>query len=166
MPSSRQHRVLFRIREFRAEDLGTLAEIDAQCFPPGIAYGRKELTHYIRRPDALTLVAESTSPDLSPIAGFLVAHKVLRKSRQSIGHIVTIDVLPEARRSGLGSQLMGEAEQRLRGAGCEAVFLEVAVNNLAALQFYKRRGYFVLKTLPRYYQDELDALLMLKPLEP
>jgi [ribosomal protein S18]-alanine N-acetyltransferase len=159
------------LREYLPEDLKELSEIDQQCFPPGIAYDRRELAAYIQRPDTLTLIAEATSSRAkrgetiapvgpSVIAGFIVA----RKLKGEIGHVITIDVLPQARRSGLGSQLMAEAERRLQTAGCHAMFLEVAVNNLAAIQFYKRRGYFVLKTIPRYYQGELDALLMMKRL--
>jgi ribosomal protein S18 acetylase RimI-like enzyme len=40
------------------------------------------------------------------------------------------------------------------------VFLETAVDNVAAIAFYKRLGYAVLETLPRYYHGELDAFLM------
>jgi ribosomal-protein-alanine N-acetyltransferase len=164
-----QRQRVFRIREYRPEDLPRLSQIDQQCFPPGIAYNRAELARYIHRPGAFTLVAESASPDTAAttqntpvICGFLVAQKLKR----GVGHIITIDVLPQARRAGLGSKLMLEAESRLRATGCNSLFLEVAVNNLAAIQFYKRHGYFVLKTLPRYYQGELDALLMLKRLAP
>ncbi len=159
----------FHLREYRSADLPRLSEIDQQCFPAGIAYDRRELGAYISRAGALTLVAEaaSTGPDpgeapaSARVRGFIVAHKLQR----GIGHIITIDVLPPVRRSGLGSQLMTEVERRLEADGCHAVLLEVAVNNLAAIQFYKRHGYFVLKTIPRYYQGELDALLMAKRLE-
>jgi ribosomal protein S18 acetylase RimI-like enzyme len=44
------------------------------------------------------------------------------------------------------------------------VFLETAVDNLAALTFYKRHGYSVLRTLPRYYQGSVDGLRMEKRL--
>ncbi len=139
-----------------------LSEIDQQCFPPGIAYGRKELEAYVRRTGAFTLVAEmsGTRNLTSRILGFLTAQKLKR----AMGHIITIDVLPQARRSGLGSNLMGAAESRLAAEGCQIVLLEVAVNNVPAIQFYKRHGYFVVKTIPRYYQGELDSLLMAKRL--
>jgi ribosomal-protein-alanine N-acetyltransferase len=158
----------FRLREYHPADLPRLSEIDQECFPPGISYAREELNAYIRRPGAMTLVAENaegagtelSSATAPPICGFLVAQKVKR----GLGHIITIDVLPQARRLGLGSQLMAEAERRLHAAGSQTVLLEVAVNNLSAIQFYKRHGYFVLKTIPRYYKGELDALLMMKRL--
>ena len=53
----------------------------------------------------------------------------------------------------------------MRAQGCVSIYLETAVDNEAALKFYKRHGYFVLKTIPRYYQDKIDALLLGKHLE-
>jgi ribosomal-protein-alanine N-acetyltransferase len=59
---------------------------------------------------------------------------------------------------------MQAAEERLLRAGCQSVFLEVAVNNLPALAFYKKHGYSVIKSLRRYYPGGLDGLLMRKQL--
>jgi ribosomal protein S18 acetylase RimI-like enzyme len=81
------------------------------------------------------------------------------------GHIITIDVITEARRSGVGSLLLQAAEHRLRAAGCQRVGLETAVDNLSALSFYKRHGYVVARTWPRYYSNGIDALVMKKQLE-
>jgi ribosomal protein S18 acetylase RimI-like enzyme len=59
---------------------------------------------------------------------------------------------------------MSHCERRLIENSCDAVFLETAVDNAAAIAFYERHGYRVLQTLPRYYHGELDALLMGKRL--
>lgn len=156
----------FMIREFRRGDFNSLWEIDQKCFPPGISYSQLELLTYIRRLRSFTLVAERTNGsgpgagDGSPV-GFIVAEA----GRQKTGHIITIDVLEEARRSGLGSRLLAAAEQRLKEAGCRSVFLETAVDNRAALAFYKRHQYFLVKTLPRYYSNGVDAFMLKKELE-
>ncbi len=143
------------LRPFRPSDFKTLCRIDRECFPPGIAYSELELGYYMKRRGAITLVGEREGA----IAGFLVAHV-----RRGQGHIVTIDVLPAARRAGLGSRLITAAEERLRAVGCSVVSLETAVDNGAALAFYKRHGYAVVGTIPRYYQNSLDALRMEKQL--
>jgi len=80
------------------------------------------------------------------------------------GHIITIDVIAAARRSGVGSSLLRAAEERLQAEGSRAVGLETAVDNLAALSFYKRHGYSVVRTWPRYYANGIDALVMRKEL--
>ena len=165
-------RVLFTLRDFRREDFETLCRIDQSCFPSGISYSRLELSAYIRCRGAFTLVAESAEleqPERGEIAkpapsilGFIVAEA----SRRGMGHIMTIDVVSAARRFGVGSKLLAAAEERLQSAGVTQVFLEAAVDNQAALAFYKRHGYFVVKTIPRYYSNGLDAFVLHKDLHP
>ena len=59
---------------------------------------------------------------------------------------------------------MSAAEKRLAAENCHSVLLEVAVDNAPAISFYKRHGYSVLKTIPRYYNNSLDALMLGKKL--
>lgn len=148
--------VSFVIRDFKAEDFETLWRIDQECFPPGISYSRPELKAYIRHRGSFTLIASDT--EKQNIGGFLVAHG------GPIGHIVTIDVIAAARRSGVGSLLLRSAEEKLQAAGSRAVGLETAVDNTSALAFYKRHGYSVIRTWPRYYSNGVDALVLRKEL--
>jgi [ribosomal protein S18]-alanine N-acetyltransferase len=148
--------VAFVIRDFQPEDFETLWRMDQECFPPGISYSKQELKAYIRRRGSLTLVARAADEN-SPL-GFIVVHD------GSTGHVITIDVDAKARRAGVGSSLLRAAEDRLRASGCRAVQLETAVDNLSALSFYKRHGYNVLRTWPRYYSNGVDALVMRKDL--
>jgi [ribosomal protein S18]-alanine N-acetyltransferase len=149
--------VAARIRESSSEDFKELWRIDQQCFAPGISYSQRELAYYMAQRGAFTLVAE----DEGRIVGFVVGQRHPR----AMGHIITIDVIAEARRSGIGAMLMDASEARLKAEGCDSIYLETAVDNSAAVSFYKRRGYYVLKTIPRYYLNRIDALLMGKKLE-
>jgi ribosomal protein S18 acetylase RimI-like enzyme len=172
--------VAIRIRQFQSADFDTLWQIDQACFDPQLAYSRAELAFYMRRPGSFTLVAEAPAGETSvstsiasasagsagntlatvrKIMGFIVA-----EVRRQTGHIITIDVVSEARRLGVGSTLLQAAEDRIREKGARAVALETPVNNAAAISFYKRKGYFVEKTLAGYYSGELDALVMTKAL--
>ena len=164
--------------------------MDQQCFAPGISYSRPELKFFIRRRGSFTLVAEQEDEGTAgtranqrggkvasgDIAGGNVTKKIASESAASriagfivtqpgrTGHIITIDVASSARRSGVGSQLLQAAENRLRADGGKAVGLETAVDNLPALAFYKRHGYSVIETVPRYYSNGVDALRMRKDL--
>lgn len=171
--------VPFAIRDFQPADFDTLWRIDQACFPAGIAYSRAELKLYIRRRGSFTLVALDASrvafdpdPGRAPkssspvpfsnpaIAGFIVAEP----EHQGSGHVITIDVIATARRSGVGSLLLRSAEGRLRSAGSSSIELETAVDNVSALSFYKRHGYNVIRTFPRYYSNGVDALVLRKAL--
>jgi len=169
-PSRYNVAVPFVIRDFQNEDFDLLWRLDQACFPPGIAYSREELKSYIRHRGAFTLVAVETGAQDQEkeskvglekggkIAGFIVVHG------GPSGHVITIDVDATVRRSGVGSLMLQAAEDRLRAAGSRAVGLETAVDNLAALSFYKRHGYSVIRTWPRYYSNGVDALVMKKQL--
>ena len=184
--------VQFNLRNYRAADFERLWQIDQLCFPQGISYTQMELSGFITRRNAITLVADynelqddrekltvaSPQPDNGlnsrepgaersatvaatlAIAGFIIAHPVRGKA----GRILTLDIIPEARRMGLASLLMQECEQRLRDFGCTEVYLETAVDNGPALRLYRKLGYQILRTLPGYYAASLDAFLMGKPL--
>jgi [ribosomal protein S18]-alanine N-acetyltransferase len=167
----------FKIRDAEPADFDTLWRIDQHCFPPGISYSRAELRAYMGRRGAFTLVAEgaaemtgpsfelrkmqSSIPTVGTLAGFIVA-----EAHRRAGHIITIDVVAAARRHGLGSLLLLRAEKRMCTMGSESIELETAVDNLAALRFYKKHDYSVVGTLPHYYSNGLDALELRKRLRP
>jgi [ribosomal protein S18]-alanine N-acetyltransferase len=146
------------LRDYRPSDFKALWQLDQLCFTPEIAYTEYELQQFIEYPGAFTLVAEDERARPS-VQGFILTHV-----HKQHGHIITIDVRDTQRRTGLGSRLLQASEDRLRQLEREAVVLEVAVDNLAALTFYKRHGFAIVKTIPRYYSNGLDALKMTKPL--
>lgn len=158
----------FAIRNYRAKDFNTLLAIDHKCFAPGIAYSAFELKTYIQRRSAFTFVAEAKKlsdpgdPGI-PIEPGIVGFIVGERSRGN-GHIITIDVRSEARRHKVGSILLELAEKQLQLWDSKVVRLETAVDNLSALAFYKRHGYYVIRTAPRYYSNGMDALLLEKDL--
>ncbi len=145
------------IRDFQPQDFETLWRLDQECFSSEIAYSRQELQAYLRHKGAFTLIA--VDEEHGQVQGFIVAHPGIT------GHIITIDVSPKLQRSGIGSLLLRAAEDRLHAAGSAAVGLETAVDNLSALSFYKRHGYSVIRTWPRYYPNGVDALVMKKELK-
>jgi len=143
------------VRDFQPEDFDTLWRMDQECFAPGISYSKAELKSFIDRAGSFTLVAVDAQMN---IQGFIVIQG------GKAGHVITIDVSPRARRLGVGSLLLRAAEQRLASAGTGMINLETAVDNGSALAFYKRHGYNVIRTWPRYYANGVDALVLKKTL--
>lgn len=146
----------FHIREYQPSDFDALCAIDHQCFSESVAYSSEEMALGLAEPGAFALVAEESGR----VSGFaLFCHE-----RRDLGHVVTIDILPEFRRKGLGRELMEMGERRLNGDGVSRIVLEVDVRNEQAIGFYERLGFVIRRRLPRYYADGADALLMEKPL--
>ncbi len=157
---------MIKLRAFEKSDLAAAFRLDQVCFPPGIAYSLSELTRFLSRPSAFALVAENVAENgelPNRLAAFLVAlHRP--GSKNAAAHIVTIDVAPEQRRNGVATSLMEAAEAHYRHLACTTMVLEVAVDNAAALAFYRQRGYTPVRLRRGYYNGILDAYTMSKPL--
>jgi ribosomal-protein-alanine N-acetyltransferase len=154
------------IRPYQSDDFESLHRIDQACFPRGVAYSLWELRHYIESNRSMTLVAED---EAGHIAGFIIAQMRRVRNRGGTparpaccGHIITIDLLPEYRRSGIGTQLLRTVEEALLQQGADTIFLETATDNAPALAFYRAHGYTVLDTMKGYYANGSAAYLMAK----
>lgn len=91
-------------------------------------------------------------------AGFVLALDLHRECE-----ILSLGVLPERRREGIGSALLDCVcfEGRVRGAEC--VVLEVAVDNSAALALYTGRRFMPVGYRRNYYRQEsrrADAVVL------
>jgi ribosomal protein S18 acetylase RimI-like enzyme len=93
------------------------------------------------------------------IAGF-----ILTELDGPLAHIITLDVAEAHRRSGVGSLLLNTAENSLFAHGVRTVFLETAVNNHAAVNFWSRHGYIKEGILKRYYLNRIAGYEMRKAL--
>ncbi len=151
----------YLLRQFERSDLDDLWKIDQLCFPAGIAYSKSEIQSFTRSPAGFTLIAQGSSSvhGKGKIIGFIIA-----SAKRRVGHIITIDVLGEGRRNGIGTQLLAAAEGRLRELGCHQLRLETAVDNLTAISFYQRHRYEEIKRISNYYSNGMDALVLIKKL--
>ncbi len=76
------------------------------------------------------------------------------------GWINYLAVAPDHQRSGLGRQIMEEAERRLRARGCPKINLQIRTSNIQALDFYRSIGYVqddVVSMGKRLEQDESQS---------
>jgi ribosomal protein S18 acetylase RimI-like enzyme len=145
----------FLIRPYLPADLARLYEIDRICFSPAIAYSLGELCFYLAGRKAIGRVAEISRW----VAGFAVG----RTEKDGVAHVITLDVLPEARRQGIGRALMEALHAEFDRRGARSAILEVSVENVEARRFYEKLGYRFVGLLPGYYNGEIDACRMLRP---
>jgi [ribosomal protein S18]-alanine N-acetyltransferase len=145
------------IRHAVPADFDALLEIDEASFPNGVAYDAAELSYFMNRSGAETLVVD----DGGGIVAFVILE--VHRTRRS-ATIVTLDVRETHRRTGHGSQLMLEAEDILSRRGVERYDLQVDVTNRGAIRFYRKHGFQIVRTLRNYYSNGNDAFLMVKEL--
>jgi len=78
--------------------------------------------------------------------------------------VLTVGVLPEHRKSGIGTAFMEQLENWASDKESNAMMLEVGVDNSGAIALYKSLGYVQISLRKNYYGTGLDALVMRKEL--
>ncbi|WP_137283971.1 GNAT family N-acetyltransferase [Halorussus salinisoli] len=107
-----------------------------------------------------TLADEQGEPRADEsVVGYVVANLVPNHGR-SFGHIKDIAVHPDHRGEGVGAELLERALHVLEVRGAQSVKLEVRASNDRALSLYRSFDFQYLRTIPRYYDDGEDALIL------
>jgi ribosomal-protein-alanine N-acetyltransferase len=75
--------------------------------------------------------------------------------------VLTVGVVPEARRRGIGLQLLTDLLVEARRRGARAMYLEVRVDNEPARRLYEREGFSKVGIRRGYYDGgRVDAVVM------
>jgi ribosomal-protein-alanine N-acetyltransferase len=91
---------------------------------------------------------------------------VLARVAADEAEILTLGVVPGARRGGVATVLLAAAEARAAEAGARTIYLEVASTNTAARALYAAAGYAQAGLRRQYYADGSDALILLRTVMP
>jgi ribosomal-protein-alanine acetyltransferase len=142
------------IRPLEARDVDAVLAIQVAC--PEIAQWNAWDYVRVSRGEMAGWVTEQYEV-LSEIGGFLVARRIA-----SDIEILNLAVRPEARRRGMGSELLREAFAWGKSLGVNSALLEVRETNLAALQFYARHGFKAVGRRKQYYVAPAEDALVLK----
>lgn len=92
-------------------------------------------------------------------SGFILCRAVADEAE-----ILTLAVVPQARRQGAGRALVAAAEPIAMQRGAETLFLEVSSANPAALALYAAAGFEPAGLRKAYYENGADALVMRRTL--
>ncbi|MEM2119297.1 MAG: ribosomal protein S18-alanine N-acetyltransferase [Candidatus Bathyarchaeia archaeon] len=152
------------LRKFELEDLQAVIKINQTCLPEN--YSDFFFVDLFRRFPETFLVAD--------VGGEIVGYIMCRievglppvglKGLIKKGHVVSVAVLEEHRKKGIGTALVNKAMEAMKMYGAKQCYLEVRVTNEAAINLYKKLGLEVTRTISGYYADGEDAYLMSKKL--
>lgn len=130
----------------------TLAALHAACLEE--AWPAADIGALLRQPGVFAALAVDSAP-----VGFM-----LWRVAADEAEILSLGVLPSARRHGIATALLEAATVSLLAAGVASLFLEVAEDNQAALAFYRIHGFGEAGRRSRYYRRaggrEADALVL------
>ncbi len=129
------------------------AALHAAAFPPADRWGADAF--------ALLLDLPGHVAHHIPDTGFILARVAGGEAE-----ILTLAVVPGARRAGHASMLLATCLARAAAAGAGAMFLEVAEGNAAARALYAGFGFAEIGRRRRYYPDGGDALVLRRTLTP
>ena len=79
-------------------------------------------------------------------------------------HILAIATHPDFRGKGIATRLLDHVLGAARAIGCSLATLEVRRSNKPAIALYEHAGFKTVHVRARYYQDDEDALVMLRGL--
>ena len=130
---------------------GDLADLHIRCFQ---AHPRPWSA-----PEFESLLASPLNFLLSRPRGFLLGRSVADEAE-----LLTLAVAPDARRTGIASELLREFAATSRARGAAQAFLEVASDNAGAIALYAGAGWRNAGRRRNYYASGIDALLMWRAL--
>lgn len=133
------------VQKASATDLDTLYMIEQQCFTTE-AWSKRQIAMFLEALDSVSLTAKVGSR----LVGFVIG-LVNQYDEMKLGHIITIDVLPNYRRKGIGMALLKTIEEEFKSLDIKVCYLEVRESNLAALRLYRKAGYVEVERLENYY---------------
>jgi ribosomal-protein-alanine N-acetyltransferase len=95
------------------------------------------------------------------VLGYVVADTVPNHGRP-LGHIKDIAVHADYRGRGVGTDLLRRGLATLETEQVRSVKLEVRASNEPARSLYEKFGFVHRRTVPRYYSDGEDALVLVR----
>jgi len=136
------------IRPFSLSDLGSILNIERTSFPKSPYDSATFIGLHDLYPEHFLVYTGTARNREGQIWGYMIFTPE--------GHIISLAVLPERRRKGIGKELLRKAMEvptlkRLRA--------EVRGSNLGAQAFYSRMGFRTIGIVRDYYGNE-DALLI------
>jgi ribosomal-protein-alanine N-acetyltransferase len=135
-----------RLTTAGAVHAAVLAGLHGRCFED--AWSTQAMGEVLGSPGSFAFIAlrpETESED-QPV-GFALARRT-----GDDAELLTLCVLPEERRRGIGAALLDEVIGHARRLGARRLFLEVAETNGAAQALYAARGFVAGRRRPDYYR--------------
>ena len=143
----------FSVVRVKREHLGSIAELEKQCFSE--PWSEKSLELLLT--DAAIGVLALRKNEVVGYGGMLFA--------PGEGQITNLAVSAAVRRQGIGAGILAALCEEARARDAEQISLEVRVSNTAAVALYTAHGFETAGVRKRFYRNPTeDAFVMLRKL--
>ncbi|MFB6469715.1 MAG: ribosomal protein S18-alanine N-acetyltransferase [Vulcanisaeta sp. AZ3] len=134
-------------------DMQTIIELERAIFKPSEQYTLGFINWLCNNCTEYSYIATINNKPTGYIISCIEGHKR--------GHVISVGVLTEHRRKGIGEALMIKSICTMASKGIDHVILEVRVSNTPAITLYQKLGFEIKDLLRAYYNDGEDGYLMI-----
>ncbi|MBQ7924100.1 MAG: ribosomal protein S18-alanine N-acetyltransferase [Clostridia bacterium] len=141
------------IKRLEKTDIPALTAIENACFPD--AWSALSWQEEFSRAEFIGFACK----DGERLIGYVCGTRLFEESE-----LLKIAVAPNARKQGVGEQLLAAFCTEAKTLGAEKMFLEVRESNVPALRLYQKSGFTPTRVRKRYYENGENAVEMVKTL--
>jgi len=145
----------WNIQKMISQDLDEVLAIEASA--SSTPWSKKMFSEEMQNPGSCCFVIKIEIESKQPIIGFICFRNMAEESE-----LLNIAVHPHYRRLGIGRKLMQFYIDFSSQRGVKTFYLETNSSNEPAIHLYQRFSYQSFGMRKKFYQNQFDALLMMK----
>ena len=145
----------WNIQKMISQDLDEVLAIEASA--SSTPWSKKMFSEEMQNPGSCCFVIKIEIELKQPIIGFICFRNMAEESE-----LLNIAVHPHYRRLGIGRKLMQFYIDFSSQRGVKTFYLETNSSNEPAIHLYQRFSYQSFGMRKKFYQNQFDALLMMK----
>ena len=138
-------------------EMRDMVELEKICFPPPQNYTLRTLRGFMSLNGVGLLRCYDERADGMVLAAFHLFDCLSAE-------LITLDVHPDYRRQGIGSELLGMSMAKLAELGHRTAHCQIAVDNVPSVRLHEKFGFRVVQTLHNYYGKGAHGYLLVAEL--
>ena len=144
------------IRAAETGDVSELHSLEQRSFETD-RLSKKRIKHWVKAPNGIFLVAELSD-------GIVGYGLVILRNGTRLARLYSIAIDRQAWGQGIAHRLLHSLEEHALDRGRLYMRLEVAENNDSAIRLYEKNGYAAFGVYANYYEHNINAIRMQKPI--
>lgn len=146
------NKILYNIKEALPTDAESIAQAEEAVFAD--PWSSSGIAHFSTCDSAFVLCAKN---EAGRLCGYAIGSFAAGE-----GELLRIAVLPQYRKSGIGTAILYEFIHRMTARRVSALFLEVRLSNTSAQSLYEKAGFQKYAVRRNYYKHPTEDAIMMR----